>query len=433
MSPARRGSLGGRGNVEVGRPIRERGQRAPTAGMPESLTRTPTQGTILVPDCTYLTRRQRYRPYNMRFSRLSTTCLPLLALLSCGGGGGSSTPQARPVTSLTIDPVSGLSVSLVDGRHVFRTLVAVRGVEVNASTATPLEADDYTTEMLIDGAPISSENLISENEIAAELLVSLVLDASYSMVNDHSPSAFAPMLAAARSSLTRIQNQWKARSGDSYSSWIWFDDYIYDPYAGSDYATSNIVKIPRPQPGTDTRLYGAIEFMADRHEQLRQGTGSQAPIADGPIDRHVMIVFTDGRDNRSGFVTTPLQSYIPTPFPHERLRPGQATSLSSLETRLEQLPFLTLFVIGFGSDVESEVLRSIANSRQGIYVESSSTASIQTLFDSISREIGALRQFGARKSEPLVGPHTFSIRARSVRDPSVTTVLDIPFTGQSPP
>ncbi|MBK8098084.1 MAG: VWA domain-containing protein [Planctomycetes bacterium] len=354
----------------------------------------------------------------------------MVLLAACGGGGETAGPApARPVASLHVEPLAPLTVELLDGRHVFRHLIVVRGVDTVSGQLEPLEAKDFDTEILIDGAPLDSESLLAENEIDADLMVSLVLDASYSMVSDHSPRAFEPMLAAARVSLERIIQRWISKGDTAFSSWIWFDDYIYDPWQAADYAAENITRIPAPPAGTDTRLFGAMDFMLARHQQLRAGGGGQPPLAAGPVDRHVMIVFTDGTDNRSHFAEPVATQLRTSPFAHERSRPAQPTSLAALEARLQALDYLAVYVIGFGSSIQAADLERLAAAANGQFIRADATSELPAVFDTISRQVTAIREIGARDPRPLRGPHEFRVVVRSRHDARITASVMTPFTG----
>ena len=355
-----------------------------------------------------------------------TTALTLLTtgLTGCWPKKKKRAPGAQTVASISVDWTTELSVNIEDGRHVFQGQVEVSGVSLSTGGAVALTEADVSLEVLLDGEALDSESLLDESELDSELLLTMVLDASYSMVVDHTPRAFEPMLGAAQSSARRILDQWRERGDDAFQSWVWFDDYIYDPYGSADYNTANITLIPAPDAGTDTRLYGAMNFMLDRHESLRaQGNAA------GLTDRHIMIVFTDGADNRSQFVSPVQTTVVQEPFRHQRSRPDTESSLTSVADRLMLTPYLTAYIIAFGSDVNAQDLQALAqasasaqpNGGAGLenFRTGQDTANIQTIFDAISQQIQSVRNVGARDPRPLIGQHEITIRAISKADNSV--------------
>ncbi|MCA8975358.1 MAG: VWA domain-containing protein [Planctomycetes bacterium] len=363
-----------------------------------------------------------------------------VVLLSMGLGSCSSKKSeasALEVSSILVQSEDGSGAPVqYDANSLsyeVRATFSARGT-LPSGGLQPLERGvDYSIELFLDGEPIDSESLISEADLNSDLYYSLVLDASYSMVIDHSPPAFEPMLGAARSNLERAISRWTEREGSTiYYSWVWFDDYIFDPYSSSHYEPANISRIPTPEGGNFTRLFGAVDFMIDRHiDAFRSGK------ANGPNDRHVMIVFTDGQDNRSHIVGSQVKQYQSTPFPHEKIRPTNAvTGVGDLEARLATEPGLNLTVhtIGLGSTrIDDSALNEstgIASlGRNGVYVKRPNTGDLKDLFEEVNRQVLSIEVVGARLPSLISGQaFSFKIRVRSLANESVFGDLDLQLT-----
>jgi hypothetical protein len=299
------------------------------------------------------------------------------------------------------------------------TQFSVSGTTPTGSIA--LGPSDFQVTFTEDGAPVDNESLFREDQIKAETLVSMVLDGSFSMTQQV-PPAFEPMKAAARQTGERLQQVWEERAGDFFYSWSWYDDFIYVP--ADPYSWSQISQIPAPQPGNATRMYGAIARMLDRHVAWRttpqpRASGPNRPLAGNSYERHFMIVLTDGKDNVSLSDNSNINSLISAPFGYRKIgyvpvrrdpfdpnlpvddfnpaNPPPAIPPVAppqvLTQRLEALPWLTVYVLGLGSDVNLAELQRIASSGRG-QVYSGDPTSVTELFKQVLSAVSSLSNQG---------------------------------------
>ena len=262
----------------------------------------------------------------------------------------------------------------------------------------------------VDDAPVDVESLIAENSelLESDLVLSLVLDASYSMLR-HEPPAFGPMLESAAAILDDAET--RSRSDGAEFDWrvLWFNEYIQTPLPdrmGTAWSTDDVLQIPPPEPGTLTGLYKAVAYMAERHLEL-YGDGRAA----GTRDQHIMLVLSDGADNHSFFDNS---SHTAT----DQLETGlqwqvlgyQPTNLADLDAALAAVPNLRVHVIGVGDNVNDEELRSIAAAGGGLYFFDRDTGNLADLFASVREQFVTLQILGAQI--PLQpGRHTLSVRS----------------------
>lgn len=314
--------------------------------------------------------------------------------------------------AIFIEPMGDASVvSDGDGRTRIITSFVARAEQGELRRA--LTVGETVVEFYVDGQRVSGESVLDRNELGGSLFYTMVLDGSYSMLVDHDPPAFQPMLAAARASIEDVAREWQQRgtNAEVRFDWLWFDDYVHYP---DDKTGASISLVPAPRSGeNDTRLFGAIDYMFKRHLSTAAGG-----FATQPQDRHVLVVFTDGNDNRSYFVTTETNERVETPVPHVKHRPGLATaSHVDLIARLNEaraeglLPGFTLHTIGLGSSVRSEPLRELAATQNGVFVQNPSSRNLADLFSAITREVVSIQTVGVKL--PLrPGPYQLTVRVR---------------------
>lgn len=343
-------------------------------------------------------RRRRVAPGVLVHAVSSCRWLGLAAVTflatACGSDSDASPSGVRAVT---IEPMGQPSVaSDGDGRTRVITSFVARADQGDIQRA--LTVGETVVEFYLDGQRVSGESVLDRNELGGALFYTMVLDGSYSMLADHEPPAFQPMLAAARASIEEVANEWRQRGTDAEVrfDWLWFDDYIHYP---DDKTGQSISRVPAPRSGeNDTRLFGAIDYMFNRHVAT-----AAAGFATQAQDRHVMVVFTDGNDNRSYFVTTETNERIETPVPHVKHRPGVATpDHTALIARINEaktqgrLPAFTLHTIGLGSTVRAEPLRELATSQNGVFVQNPNSRNLADLFSAITREVVSIQTVGVK-------------------------------------
>lgn len=350
------------------------------------------------------------------------------SLLSACGADGDGSPTG--IQALSLEPTGSASISSDgDGRtRVIQSFVARASLAESRRAMTVTETE---IEFYLGGAKVSGESVLDRNELGGDMMFSLVLDGSYSMIVDHQPSAFQPMLAAARASVEEVAREWQTRGtvAQIRSDWLWFDDYIHYP---DDKAVTNISLITAPRSGeNDTRLFGAVDFMLQKHVAAVAGG-----FATKAQDRHVMVLFTDGRDNRSYFVTQETNEQLAVPFPHLKHRPGHATNshqvlidrIAALRAQ-GKLPSFTLHSIGLGTTLDAEPLQQLAQSQGGVFVQNPSSGKLSTLFEAITREVVSIQTAGVRL--PLrTGNYQLTVRVKVKGQPDLYADHVIDFTAQ---
>jgi hypothetical protein len=351
--------------------------------------------------------------------RAGASCGLILFLIGCGSD--NSAGPSLGLRSLAVVPSGGPSIeSDGDGRTRILVSFVARGEDSRGVRA--LTGNETQVEYLLDDHPVGGESVLARDEIAGDLFYTMVLDGSYSMLVDHDPPAFAPMLAAARRSVQDVTTEWQSRGvrNQVKVDWLWFDDYVYYP---DDKAFDNLLLIPQPAGGeNDTRLFGSVNFMFERHlAEVQNGYAARAQ------DRHVMVVFSDGRDNRSYFVTHEINEPRATPFPHVRHRPGRPTDgHEELVARLQQarnegrLPNLVLHSIGLGTNIAAGPLEALATSQGGAFVQNPSSTALASLFEAITREVVSVQTVGLKL--PLrPGRYRLTVRVRVKEQPALFT------------
>ena len=233
----------------------------------------------------------------------------LLAAAACGG------PEVNLESYATARDRS-LQVQLVGAPRI--AWDATRGVTrvglsfvARQPDQSPLDTENSTYDLMSDGESLDVE--VSQVQAATaprvNLLYSLVLDATYSMLK-HDPPAFEPMRNAAFTSVQRGRVLVDEAGRGSFD-WdlFWFDDHIFHPE--DDWRENDILSIPEPEHGPFTRLHGAVaRALAMANTRLEQ-RAAQIP---GQW-QHVMVVFSDGADNHSWYSGKPVDEVRTTERP----------------------------------------------------------------------------------------------------------------------
>lgn len=353
--------------------------------------------------------------------RAAVSALPALALalglsLSLGGCGSDDwseddgSPRPPPRGSLTVELAGDPSVAYDPDRG--RTTVVVQFI-ARGSDGVPLAPADLAVEMLVDGQAVDNESVLQESsqELAASVLYSLVLDASGSMLQ-HEPPAFGPMKEAARKSVQDGLDLWQNRPGSFAWDVCWFNDVLFSRQG--TWSPADLSAIPEPPLDAATKLYAAVQFMAQRMAQAL-GAGTAA----GARDQHILVVLSDGADNLSGFdnsaLVPPASGTTSTGAAFHRFG-WPATTLDGALDAVRAHPRLTVHVLALGSEFrpgDLDNLGKIAQAGGGrLLVNPSSDASAQ-LFDRVTREFSTLQTRGAAIPQQS-GDHTFTLRVQGV-------------------
>jgi hypothetical protein len=274
----------------------------------------------------------------------------------------------------------------------------------------PLDADDVTVELLLDGSAVDNEALLQADseELSSSIHLGLVLDASYSMLL-HNPPAFGPMRTAARNAVVDGLARYAGRPGSFTWSLEWFNEILASPSAsGRIWQPDDLLTIPEPGPGTATKLFAAVE------RQALKMLERYASTANGPHDHHVMIVLSDGADNYSWFDNSSAASSGATasgaPF---SMVGWDSTGLDDAVAAITTHPNLTVHALGLGSSVKDSELKPLVDAGGGRYLKNPSTAQLGDLFDSLTREFATLQDHGATIPLPP-GDYGLTVRVRRV-------------------
>lgn len=326
-------------------------------------------------------------------------------------GGGTPPPASNegPIAielagdpTITWDPTEGITAVVVQ--------FIARGTD-----GVPLDSSQVDVEMLVNGDRLDNESVLRETseELAASVHYSLVLDASGSMLQ-HEPEAFGPMKDAARRSVQDGVNLWVDRPGSFSWDLCWFNDVLY--HRQGPWTPADISSIPDPSLNARTKLYAAIQFMAG---EMADAYG--ADTAAGSRDQHILVIFSDGRDNYSNFdnsaIISPTTAATPPPASAQYSRFGwPATTLEDTLEAIRAHPRLTVHVLAMGSDflpADLSNLKDIATAGGGQFLENPSSAATAQLFERVTREFTTLQTRGAAIPQQS-GDYTFTLRVQGI-------------------
>ncbi len=319
-------------------------------------------------------------------------------------------------SALRLDPV-GLPFVTRDRR--IGTTTVILDYVVHDGLGNPVAPEAYRTKLFLDGNLLGSgiydETVLGSDarELELNLFLMLVLDASFSLERFGTPQ-FDAMLRGAEDLVLRGADLWSRRAGAFDWSVVWFDALLARP--DPDFvSTFRLTNIPRPEPGDFTKLYSAIGAGLEvSAEQRAEG------IAAGARDRHVVVVFTDGRDNLSSFENPDVseEGRLANGDPFRRFG-WRATNLNDVVTEIADHPAypeqLTVHTVALGDScgatsdstcVDSVALSQIA--RVGLGREFASQDDAGELFGDVLREFETLASDGALLAlEP--GTYTFDV------------------------
>jgi hypothetical protein len=325
-------------------------------------------------------------------------------LLGLGLGWGCRGPVEATPQQFTERPLMLRSTSAptVTWRAEHAATDVVLKFVARRADGTPLCADDVSVQLLMDGAPLDSEAILQADAKAQEvnLMYSLVLDATRSMLL-HSPPAFEPMKLAAQKSVRTGTQLWTERPGIFAWTVNWFDDFVYRP--AERWPEDALLGIADPDDASFTRLYAAVDFAIDDLAKRREEAG----LAD---DAHnVMVIFTDGHDNHPAWNPPQVRDQLVQPeVGHSFHKIAWPTvEFSTLLEKIRSTPALTVHTIGMGNDIDEAALRSLAQAGNGIFVNNGKGSSIEALFARVTREFTTIQSSGATIPNPS-GDHDFT-------------------------
>jgi len=304
--------------------------------------------------------------------------------------------------ALQIEPVGLPEVSL--DRRIGTTRILLDYL-VRDGFGRPLSPAQYRVRLFLDGNQLGTgmfdESVLGSDaqELELDLFLMLVLDASFSLQGSSTPR-FAETLQAAENFVVRGADIWSRRPGSFDWSIVWFNELLARP--DPDFtSTFRITAIPAPSAGDFTKLYGAVGAGLEVSADLRADG-----VASGPRSRHVVVVFTDGRDNLSGFDNLGVQEkgILSNGDPYDRFG-WRSTDLTALLREIADHPAypesLTLHTVGLGESCETtsgtcfdrEALAQMA--QVGLGQQLDALDDVGGLFEEVAREFETLKSDGA--------------------------------------
>lgn len=348
-------------------------------------------------------RRSHLFPAALIFA-IAVVSLPFI--LGCEDDDDPVAPSPTDSLLLQVFSTPDISFEPSDGT----TTVVVQFVARNGALI-PLEQDDLTVEMFVDDRVIDVEGILQQNsaELSSNLHVSLVLDASYSML-EHKPPAFGPMLTAARRTVNEARTLYFDRPGSFDWSLVWFDNFLHEPLittTDTRWVEGDVERIPQPEAGTFTKLYAALDVA------LRKEIDRQQQDPPGPRDRSIVVAFTDGADNYSWFDNSTTMDSETSLSPNRRFKSFGYTPVSrgDVTTLLGGTDGVQMHVIGLGSAVNDGDLRAIAAAGGGKYFKNPDPSRVDQLFDQVIREFTSVQSHGVTIPLPP-GQYGFRLRVR---------------------
>ncbi len=339
----------------------------------------------------------------------------MLAAAGCGG------PEVN-LESYATARDRGLQVQLVGAPRI--AWDAARGVTrvglsfvARQPDQSPLDTQNSTYRLMGGGKALDVEVLQVQDTTAprVNLLYSLVLDATYSMLK-YDPPAFQPMRSAAFTSVQR-GHQLIANAGRGSFAWelFWFDDELFHPEG--TWEDKDILSIPEPEQGRFTRLHGAVaRALALANTSLEQ-RAAQVPGS----WQHVMVVFSDGADNHSwigGLPADEVRSVGKLTYRKQSI--AQTGPQAVLDMIGEQANF-TLHTIGLGDDPDQHAqLAAMARAGHGTYQtmasKRSDLTSLSQLFERVTREFTTIQTTEIELPWPP-GDYTLTVRVQAKDSP----------------
>jgi hypothetical protein len=333
--------------------------------------------------------------------RVGWTCVTLAALLllqwACSGDGDDPTDPGQPQT-IRVELIGTPELSFNPDNGTTNVVVQFIARDENS---VPLTEDDVEVELQLDGKAIDTEAILERDseELASNIHLTMVLDASYSMLR-HEPPAFQPMLKSARRTIQEGRNVYLDRPGEFDWSMFWFNDLIYEPT--EPWPDFVIESLPEPTPGTFTKLFAAVR-------RAVEDTNRRAAASTKSREHFILVVFSDGADNYSWFANPEVagSSTIANDYTYDYQGSNPVTKEDALAA-IRDHPDLQVHVAGLGSSVNDKELSELATAGHGRYFKNLDPSQVSTLFDQVIREFTTMQTQGVTLPVPP-GNYRFKI------------------------
>ncbi|MEL7371639.1 MAG: IPT/TIG domain-containing protein, partial [Myxococcota bacterium] len=301
----------------------------------------------------------------------------------------------------------------------------------------PVQASELTTRTFIDGFELGVSEQFNEGpldetseELEQNVALYLTLDASYSLVTQFVPEQFTPMLTEANNLIDLGLSIWgnavddPTRDDDKFGEFLWdvawFRELIEVPT--STLTPEQILAIPPPTVGNETKMRAAISFQLDRSSDA-----AALGRATGDLDRHIVVVFTDGQDTLSWFGNPGVLQLgtLSDGTPTERVG-WRATEQSDLLREIVRHPLypeqLSVYAVGLGQGVDRTPLEQLAQVGLGRFFFDQND--LQSVFSLLSAEITDQLSRGATIA---VRPDTYEFMVE-VERPETGETAELIFT-----
>ncbi|MEO1337063.1 MAG: vWA domain-containing protein, partial [Myxococcota bacterium] len=200
----------------------------------------------------------------------------------------------------------------------------------------------------------------------------------------------------------------------------WFRELIEVPT--STLTPEQILAIPPPTVGNETKMRAAISFQLDRSSDA-----AALGRATGDLDRHIVVVFTDGQDTLSWFGNPGVLQLgtLSDGTPTERVG-WRATEQSDLLREIVRHPLypeqLSVYAVGLGQGVDRTPLEQLAQVGLGRFFFDQND--LQSVFSLLSAEITDQLSRGATIA---VRPDTYEFMVE-VERPETGETAELIFT-----
>lgn len=272
---------------------------------------------------------------------------------------------------------------------------------------------------VIDGDPPTSGKWeggesLNEEDLASDLHVTLLVDASASIA---ASAVFDDMKAAAVDLLSQGEDLWSTRPGVFDWRILWFNDWVWE--ADADWTTKDIPSIPGPGDEADgfTRMYAGIDYAIGQANSLKADG-----VADGDLDNHILVVFTDGQDNSSGRASPPVpaETGVTETGAGFTTHDTDAITLNETADAIESAnKWLTTSMLALGGDVDQEVLDDFAKAGRGTVF---SGTDVTGLFADASKSFETVQYVGWRLPFNPDEKHKWKVEFKVEGLPKATTV-----------
>ncbi|MEM7676339.1 MAG: fibronectin type III domain-containing protein [Myxococcota bacterium] len=341
-----------------------------------------------------------------------------------GANGPGLTIELQGIPRITFD--STIGVTTVAAAFVVRDI-----------DGFPVQAAELSTRTFVDGFELGVSERFNEapldetsEELEQNVALYLTLDASFSLVTQFVPEQFTPMLTEANNLIDLGLSIWgnavddPLREDDKFGEFLWdvawFRELIEVPTG--TITPDQILAIPPPTVGNETKMRAAISFQLN-HSAQDALTGR----ATGDLDRHIVVVFTDGQDTLSWFGNAGVSQFasLSDGTPTERLG-WRATEQSDLLQELVRHPLyperLSVYAVGLGQGVDPTPLQELAQVGLGRFFFEETD--LQAVFSMLSAEITDQLTRGATIA---VRPDVYEFKVE-VERPQTGETADLIFT-----